>query len=668
MRKMVLLLLCFSGIVVARAQDKVNIKFGKILPADFTVSSPLIDSNVNAVVLSDIGSSEFIGNEKGWFSLVFKRHKRIKILNTKGFNAADISVLLYSNGSDAEKLEGLSANTYNLENGAIVTTRLENKDVFTDRIKRNLIEKKFTFPAVKAGSIVEYSYTIKSDFIFNLQPWEFQGEYPCLWSEYTVGLPDFFNYVFLSQGYLSFDINKKEDHARGFVVRQSDAGLAPRTFNISSVVTDSRWVIKNVPPLKAESFTSTINNHIAKIEFQLSEYRFPGEPVEPVMGNWAKVSEKLLAREDFGVFDRSNGWLDDDLKIIVKNTKSSEEKTRRIFEYVRDNFTCTSTYGTSLQDKVTLKEIFRRKSGSVSEINLLLLAMLRHESILSEPVLMSLRNRGLVHPIYPLMDRFNYLICEVNLVDRYVYLDASKRILGFGKLPALCYNGVAWVISKDNPTPIHLVPDSLNEHKQISIIIINNEKNEIEGSISSVLGDYESYDLREKMSKIKNDAYLKEIAKEVGGDIKLENLEIDSLKVYDEPVTVRYDFKMNNSDDIIYFNPLMGQEIKQNPFKSAQRLYPVEMPFSSKEMVILNMEIPKGYAVEEIPKSVRYKLNEDEGMFEYIVQKDTDKIMLRTSISINKATFSQEDYQPLRDFFSFIIKKQSEQIVFKKIK
>jgi len=155
-----------------------------------------VDSNTNAVVIADIGNTSFEGNNKRWFSYVFSRHKRIKIVNSKGFNAANFSVYLYSQDNDAEHLEDLKAQTYNLENNSVVVTKLSNKDIFEEKVKSNLIKKKFTFPAVKEGSIIEVEYKIKSDFLFNIQPWEFQGEYPCLWSEYNLALPEFLNYVF----------------------------------------------------------------------------------------------------------------------------------------------------------------------------------------------------------------------------------------------------------------------------------------------------------------------------------------------------------------------------------------------------------------------------------------------------------------------------------------
>jgi hypothetical protein len=72
----------------------------------------------------------------------------------------------------------LKAATYTLEDGKVVETKLDGKSVFTDKISKHLVEEKFTFPALKEGAILEYSYMEISPFFFNLQPWEFQGQYP----------------------------------------------------------------------------------------------------------------------------------------------------------------------------------------------------------------------------------------------------------------------------------------------------------------------------------------------------------------------------------------------------------------------------------------------------------------------------------------------------------
>ena len=113
---------------------------------------------------------------------------------------------------------------------------------------------------------------------------------------------------------------------------------------------------------------------------------------------------------------------------------------------------------------------------------------------------------------------------------------------------------------------------------------------------------------------------------------------------------------------------MMGEGYTINPFKAMERHYPVEMPYKIDETYVLNMDIPVGYQVDEMPKSARVKYNENEGIFEYLIQKGETNIQMRTRLKFNKAFFPTEEYSNLRDFFAFVVKKESEQIVFKKIK
>ena len=97
------LLLCLLNNVFA--QGRGGLKPSKIAVSDFTLpSSQVIDSNTNAVILSDIGVTDFQGNRKGWFSYIFKRRTRIKILNKKAFELASVKISLYHDNDDEEKL------------------------------------------------------------------------------------------------------------------------------------------------------------------------------------------------------------------------------------------------------------------------------------------------------------------------------------------------------------------------------------------------------------------------------------------------------------------------------------------------------------------------------------------------------------------------------------
>ncbi|HTL08183.1 MAG TPA: DUF3857 domain-containing protein [Chitinophagaceae bacterium] len=646
------------------AQTKAPVKFGKIAAEDFVIKQPY-DTGAEAVVIADIGSTVIQGNAKGWFSLLYKRTTRIKILNKKGFDAAKVEIGLQTQGNAEEKLEDVRAYTYNLENGKPVETKLDAASIFKEQVNKNYREFKFTMPAVKEGSLIEYSYTIKSDFISNLRGWFFQSEYPCLWSEYEVGIPDFLNYVTIGQGFLTPEVNTGAYNANFRVILPGGADR-DEVVNLDGVVNTRRWVVKNIPALKTEGYTTTVKNYIGAVNFQFSGYQFRGGIPHDFMGNWQLLGEKLMKREDFGVaLFKNNNWLDDDLKTITNGAASKLDKARKIFVFVRDNVTCTDH--TALLMETGIKDCYKKHSGNVAEINLLLAAMLRHEGITADPVLLSTREHGFTNELYPLLDRFNYVICRATIDNQEYDLDASSPYNGFAKLPTACFNGHGRLITSENALPVYYMADSLKEQKITSVFISNDEKAGLSGSFKSQLGYYESLELREKL-KGEAAAHLKQIKNSFGFEADIINGGIDSLKQPDMPATVHYDFAFTPAAEgqVMYFNPMLSEGYKKNPFMSAERQYPVEMPYAMDETYLLNMEVPNGYTVEELPKSTRVAFNDDEGSFEYLVQQSGESIQLRCRVRLNKATFLPEDYSSLRDFFAFVVKKQNEQIVFKK--
>ena len=667
MRKLILSAALVFLLINCRAQDKSPVKFGKISAEDFKTSVYSIDSNAAAVVIADIGTSSITGNVKGWFSIEFRHFKRIHILKKSSYELADVEIPLYTNGRSEEELQGLKAYTYNLENGKIVETKLEKSGVFQDKLSKNQLVKKFTFPAIKEGSIIEYEYTIHSDFIFNLQPWVFQGSYPRLWSEYNVSIPEFLYYVFLSQGnQYNFSRTTLDKHEKFRVVDGGGAG-ASEAYEFEADVTNYRMVMKDVPALKEESFTSTLDNHIAKINFQLAAYRHPLVPRD-IMGNWTDVTKELLKDEDFGLqLSRDNGWMSDELKIAMKGATSDLDKAKNIYQYLQNNFTCTEY--NRLYTGQPLKNILKDKKGSEVEINLLLVAMLRKAGLPADPLMLSTKSHGYALSVYPIMDKFNYVVCRTAIGGKAFYLDASRPRLGFGLLNWECYNGHARVINPE-ATSVEFSSDSLNEKKTTSLMLFSDEKGEISGRMQQIPGYYESYSLRSKIKEKGVEELFKDIKKDFGTDADISNTHIDSLEKYDQPLQLNYDVKLNlEKDDIIYLNPMFGEGYKENPFKSATRAYPVEMPYAFDETYLLTTDIPSGYEVDEIPKSIRVNFDEEgKSFFEYIISNSGGVISFRSRIKLTRSYYLPDEYEILREFFNLIVNKHNEQIVFKKKK
>jgi len=667
-------ILCLSLFwVTGIAQDKSSAKFGAISPANFILpNTNIVDSNTNAVIIADVGSSTFIGNKKGWFTLVFKRYTRIKILNEKAFHLATVHIPLYVKDDDLETLVDLKAFTYNLENGKVISTKLEKNDLFHDKIDKNHLENKFTMPAIKAGSIIEYSYTVNSDFLFDMQPWAFQHvNYPCLWSEYETVVPNLLIYVTATQGFYPFSVNESKSGRQNYLVTKPAGNHyeQEQDLTVGASTNIRHFVMKNIPPFRIEDYLTSPQNYINKVEFQLSKVANDGQSYTDYMNDWEKTSEELLKREDFGSFlNEDNFFLDNEIAQLTNNVTDQLHVARIVYYYVKDNFTCIDDEG-FLMTGSSLKDIVKKGKGNVADINLLLLALLNRKGISCVPVLLSTRDHGINFFKYPILSKYNYVLCQANIHNKIYYLDATNPTLGFGKLDPKCYNGEARMINS-SATPVNFSADSLREIKQTSIRLMPNGKGEIIGSVQKLPGYFESREIRDKIREKGKDEFFKEMKKEYGEDVELIDPHVDSLNNLEERIGIAYDFKLSEAkEDLIYINPMFGEGHKENPFKSEERYYPVEMPYASDETYIFNMIIPEGYVVDELPKSVIVKLNDaGDGQFEYIVSETNGAISMRSKIQLKRAYYQPGEYELLREFFNLVVKKHNEQIVLKKKK
>lgn len=671
MKKSFFLLIAFFCLANGFTQNIKKEKFGNITIQDFNPASTSINKDVAAVVLSDVGSTDFEGNNNGDFSVIYKRHKKILIKKSTAFDEATLKIYLWQFSSSAEeRLEDLEAATYNIVDGKVVQTKLVKKDVIKENFAKNIFLNKFTLPELHENCIIEYKYTKRSPFDNRLPSWSFQSEYPTLWSEYQVTIPPMYSYAVTKKGVyntLAVDSNKLTYRQYSILLPASSAYGRSRIFETSGDAKWFLWAMKDVPAYKPQQFVANPQDYIARYDFRLHQIRYSEEVVIRKIKSWYETAENMLKQEDFGdILDKEkNEWLDKEVTTLTNN-KEGKEAANIIFQFVRDNFTAKNDDDIFMSDEP--KKVFKNKKGNVADINLLLTAMLYNKGYIAEPVILSTRGNGRVDEASAILNQYNYVICKLTIDSTVYFLDASEKYNGFGKLPSYCYNGYGRTIARI-PVLVDLSADENKETKVTSIFMSNNESGKIEASFTSNLGYEESQQLRDKLQKTTVNDFFKEITKSYSFTPSITNTEIENHKNYDLPITVKYDMSFNLGDeDIIYFNPLMAEVTKENIFKAEKRLFNVEMPAAISETYILNMEIPKGYVVDELPKSIRSKLNENEGLLEYIISNREGLIQLKFVFQLNKANYTAEDYDSLRDFFGLMVKKQSEQIVFKKVK
>src|SRR5579872_3999234 len=256
MRYLPLLFLALAGFQ-GLAQNRPPSTFGKVTAEDFAVNFPGLDTSADAVVVSDVGVRTFerpYALSTQWDGYL-QHTRRVLILKRRGFEAATVVIPLFSFKGRSEEIMDLKAATYNLEGGKVVKTELAKNSVFKEKLSENVMTERFAFPAVREGSIVEYTYKEKSEFGFSNETWIFQGSYPCLWSEYLISIPAAFGYSVVPHSYLPFCIDTTQSE-------KSDYGA------VYGAIRTYHWAIKDIPALKEQPYTTTIRNWLARVEIR----------------------------------------------------------------------------------------------------------------------------------------------------------------------------------------------------------------------------------------------------------------------------------------------------------------------------------------------------------------------------------------------------------------
>ena len=110
----------------------------------------------------------------------------------------------------------------------------------------------------------------------------------------------------------------------------------------------------------------------------------------------------------------------------------------------------------------------------------------------------------------------------------------------------------------------------------------------------------------------------------------------------------------------------MGWALRKILLKQEKRTFPVDIPIKSKDQYNLNLTIPDGYIVEELPEPINLKMDGDAGLFQFMTSQTGNRVQVISKVIIKKVHYEPEEYEVIKSFFDIIVEKHGEQIVLKK--
>jgi len=639
-------------------------ELGKVTIEELKETKHSKDTSAVAAFLFNKGKVSFEYNPDIGFVVKTDVWVKIKIYKKEGYHFANKAVQIYvGDNGNKEKVDFSKAVTYNVENGAIVKSKLKSDGEFTEKINKFYNEQKIVMPNIKEGCIVEYMFTHRSPFFSNLPEWNFEKTIPVNYSEFVTDIPEYFTYSTYFKGALSPKITKlTESKTFNFIDKGKYGGPASNQ-SINYLENHTKYVMSNVNAIKQENFVNNVENYVSSIIHELLSIRYPNSAPENYAFTWEDVTKKIYLNDSFGNQLKKENYFEADIDKIISGVVKTDEKIQLIFDYVKSKLTWNGLSGYYTDEGV--KKAYEVKTGNVAEINLMLISMLNYANLKANPILVSTRSNGI--PLFPSRTGFNYVIAGVELDNKtIILLDATNKNASPNIIPERAMNWFGRMIRKDGTSEMVDLYPKKNSIENVSILAELQADGTIKGKQRKQLTDYYAFLFRNENGNRNEENYIEELEKRENFSL-VEEYKLDNLNDLTKPIIETYSFTSNSLVDIIgskiYFSPMLFHQITENPFKAENRLYPVDFNFPIKDSYTFSIKIPEGYVLESKPESLNIAMEDNKGSFKYTVSENMGTIQFACSLEINAPIIESAYYQHLKEFFNQIVLKQNEKIV-----
>jgi hypothetical protein len=653
-------LLLILAVLNSNAQE---FKLGKVSIAELKEKAYPNDTTAAAAILYKKGNTYFNYKDKVGFYAIHEYEFRIKIYKKEGLSWANFSVPYYVGYEDLDKdqVKFSNAITYNLENGVITKNKLAGEGNFKKNVNKYWNEVSITMPNVKVGSVIEFKYTVTSQNIIKFPEFYFQYDIPVSFVEYETQLHVSYVYKPIIKGLLKIKLDSKLAIRHSSYINEYQQGNT-----LEYEVIKSKYSAENIPALKDEKYVDNLQNYRSSLLQELEKTRFPEQNEKDYVESWEGVVKSIYKNKDFGEALKDKSYLSADVKRIVQNAATQEERTITIFRYVQNTMNWNKENGYSVDKGV--QKAYMDRTGNTAEINFILISMLNYAGINAYPVLVSTIENGI--SIYPSRTGFNYVVAAVEIDGNQILLDATNKYTTQNILPLNTLNWTGRLIKEDGSSQeIDLVPKKQSD-EATSLMATLDAKGTLTGKIRIIRTDYNALSFREKYSNENQEQYVENLENNLG-KIEVNNYSIENKNAnFEKPVVETFTFSSNNEVEIIgekmYVNPLLFFTVSTNPLVQEKRELPIYFQYPKQEKYNIFIDIPQGYTIESLPQPIKITTGQDVGVFIFNSKVVDNKIQIAVTTSINKALISAEFYDVLKEFFQKTIDKQNEKIVLKK--
>ena len=648
-----------------------NLKYGKPSKEELSLTSYAPDTTATAIYLFHQGQSDFVYHDG--FQLTTEHWVRIKILKPQGVSYADVSVPYYSptdKDEGQERASDIEGCSYNMENGKCIKTSMKRESISFERINNLYKMLKFSLPAVKEGTVIEYHYKLYSDYFSHIDNWMMQEELPMLYNQYKITIPHVFIYNIELRGKDYIQVKQRDSSIHATEREGGSAGVS-KDFTVSAQ--ETTFTSRNLPAIRQdEPYCWCPEDYKVQVSFDLQGTQFTPNEYKPYSQKWEDVDNQLLKPENtqFGKYLSFTNPFRPETKQAYNSEMSFEENIICAFQVLKKKMAWNGRY--QLYSK-ELEKVISKGNGSNADLNFILISILKDFGLEAYPVVMSRRSSGILPYHFPSLQKLNTFIVAVYDINKqkYVFLDSSMDVPALNILPLeLSVNKARILSPKETEEKKWVDVMALADNKSFMKIEARLEGNQVKGHRSTILYGQEAVEYQAN-EKHKQDSIVSN--PESNGSLK-NKLTVTNLKVKKQEndralIEEEFDFVLqtDRTDDHLYINPMLFPHLKSNPFIQTERVLPIEFPYPYKFTMLATLTLPEGYEVEETPQPQVIRTQGDGLQCKYMIQRQGNTISLNYIFYLKEPIFLTEQYKQLQELWTKVIEKNNALIVLKKL-
>ncbi len=621
--------------------------FGEPTQQDFSIMSYPPDPEATGVVLYERGDYS-VENREGYIMLIKKIHRKIKVFDANKFTGGTVEIPYYNEDDEGERVTKITAITHN----GISKKYLASDAIFDVDEFQNWSAKRFTFPDIQDGSILEYIYTIETPYFGLLGGWSFMNDLPTLYSELHTEIPGNFTYNRTLYGNRKLDEEMAE-------IKKSCFHLPG--FKVPGDCESATYAMKNIPAFKKEEYMLSPNNYKPSIKFELAQIIDLDESRRGFAKTWKELDNTLKYHKKLGRQLKNTGFFKDNLPSSLLSTADKMERAKGIFYHIQKQMTWNKWIGIYTDKGV--KEAYEQKSGNSAEVNLSLANALIAAGLDAQIMLLATRKEAIPSKQYPVRTDFNYSIVFLQIGKDKYFLDATEKYAPFGTLPLRALNITGRVLDfKKGSYWEPIVPQAKNMH-YINAQLTANPDGIFTGKISEVSTGHISIAKREAYNDFTKEEQIKR--KQSNNEfLNISDLAIENATDLEQPYKEEYNISLYGQQvaqhNFLY--PFFMQKFfAENPFQKEKRLYPIDFGFPVINNYLISIDLADVYKVEKLPENKLVRLPEDDGSLSVVYDQSGSKVNIRLSLRLNNTSYPTEAYKSLQEFFSVLMGIQKEE-------